>query len=53
MRARVRKDFFDIQAEKIRREGDVFECDKERFTALENNKHGALVERAPRKRSAE
>lgn len=50
MRARVLRDFKDVQCDVIRRKGDVFECSAERFAELENSEHGVLVAKEPKKK---
>lgn len=46
MRARVKEFFFDKEARVDRNRGDEFECDEERFAAINAAGFGQLVERA-------
>lgn len=53
MRARVLRDFNDLKEGVVRRKGDVFEVDEERFAQINATKHGKLVEKAPKAKKTE
>lgn len=45
MKALVLRDFYDIEAQTIRRKGETFDANKKRIEELENSPFGKLAER--------
>lgn len=43
MKAKVIKDFHDLEKDVDRKAGDVFTCSKSRFAAINSTKWGTLV----------
>lgn len=43
MKARVIREFFDVEADRVRKEGEAFEVTPERFNAINSTRWGLLI----------